>query len=334
MAVSKRLRFEILRRDKHTCRYCGGKAPKVSLHVDHVVPTTLGGSDDPKNLVAACIDCNSGKSATPADAPTVQNVADDALRWSRAMQQAAKDIEVGELSYKAELAPYFDSINSNWTAWLPDDWKSSISTFMRCGLPWQAMDEFVSIALNARTNDPWRYFCGCCWRHIRKVRERATEIVEDDSATASEPAEVQEPQVTYTTRWTADEIQNHLECVADFVGQALDEFVCDRHDEHCEDIVCRLNDLAYRWGRARGIALNPPYHGLKTEWSEAKVQRLHEAAVDLLRKYDPEHGERLLTCEHAAWETLCGDPLCTVEMSATAIGMMPPVGYYDPDLGG
>ena len=57
MPVSKRLRYEILRRDNHACRYCGGTAPDVVITVDHVVPVALGGSDDAGNLVAACKDC-------------------------------------------------------------------------------------------------------------------------------------------------------------------------------------------------------------------------------------------------------------------------------------
>ena len=56
MAVSKRTRFEVLRRDNHTCRYCGQSAPDVKLTVDHVLPVALGGHDDPTNLVAACKD--------------------------------------------------------------------------------------------------------------------------------------------------------------------------------------------------------------------------------------------------------------------------------------
>ena len=87
MAVSKRLRFEVLRRDNHACRYCGGSAPDVTLTVDHVVPVALGGSDDPSNLVAACRDCNSGKSSVPPDAVLVSDVSQDALRWARAMEQ-------------------------------------------------------------------------------------------------------------------------------------------------------------------------------------------------------------------------------------------------------
>lgn len=89
MAVSKRLRYEILRRDNHTCRYCGATAPDVPLRVDHVVPVALGGSDTPENLVTACEPCNSGKSATIACSDVIANVKDDTLRWSRAMRQTA-----------------------------------------------------------------------------------------------------------------------------------------------------------------------------------------------------------------------------------------------------
>ncbi|MFD9276847.1 HNH endonuclease [Streptomyces mirabilis] len=64
MAVSKRLRYEILRRDRYTCRYCGASAPDAPMRVDHVTPVALGGTDHPSNLVAACEPCNSGKSSS------------------------------------------------------------------------------------------------------------------------------------------------------------------------------------------------------------------------------------------------------------------------------
>lgn len=64
MAVSKRLRFEILRRDGHRCRYCGAGALAAPLTVDHVTPLALGGTDDPSNLATACEPCNSGKTST------------------------------------------------------------------------------------------------------------------------------------------------------------------------------------------------------------------------------------------------------------------------------
>lgn len=58
----RRARFAILARDNFTCRYCGRKAPNVELVVDHVVPIAAGGTNDDDNLVAACVDCNAGKS--------------------------------------------------------------------------------------------------------------------------------------------------------------------------------------------------------------------------------------------------------------------------------
>lgn len=48
----------VLARDAHKCRYC--EAPAVCT--DHVEPLIAGGSSADDNLVAACIECNSGKS--------------------------------------------------------------------------------------------------------------------------------------------------------------------------------------------------------------------------------------------------------------------------------
>lgn len=62
MAISPRKRFAVLHRDGFTCSYCGRRPPRVVLHVDHIEPRAKGGSDDEDNLLAACIDCNQGKS--------------------------------------------------------------------------------------------------------------------------------------------------------------------------------------------------------------------------------------------------------------------------------
>jgi hypothetical protein len=114
MTVSRRLRFEILRRDNHQCRYCGAAAPDVKLTVDHVVPTALGGGDGPENLVAACQDCNAGKAASSPDAPLVADVKERALRWSRAIQTA---IEI-RMSDRAERDAYVDAFDVAWREWI------------------------------------------------------------------------------------------------------------------------------------------------------------------------------------------------------------------------
>lgn len=61
--VSARVRFEVLKRDKFACQYCGAKAPEVLLEVDHVVPVAGGGTNDIANLLSSCKPCNGGKGA-------------------------------------------------------------------------------------------------------------------------------------------------------------------------------------------------------------------------------------------------------------------------------
>lgn len=63
IAISKKLRFEVFKRDSFACVYCGASAPTVVLHVDHLKPVASGGDNDIMNLVTACFDCNAGKGA-------------------------------------------------------------------------------------------------------------------------------------------------------------------------------------------------------------------------------------------------------------------------------
>lgn len=61
-SISQKLRFEVFKRDKFTCQYCGKKAPDAILNADHVKPVAEGGTTDILNLITACVGCNSGKS--------------------------------------------------------------------------------------------------------------------------------------------------------------------------------------------------------------------------------------------------------------------------------
>lgn len=59
--ISKKIRFEVFKRDKFTCQYCGQKSPDVVLHVDHINPVAGGGDNDLMNLITSCFECNIGK---------------------------------------------------------------------------------------------------------------------------------------------------------------------------------------------------------------------------------------------------------------------------------
>jgi len=65
--LSKKVRFEIFKRDNFNCQYCGRTPPNVTLEVDHIMPVSDGGDSDEDNLVTSCFDCNRGKAATPVE---------------------------------------------------------------------------------------------------------------------------------------------------------------------------------------------------------------------------------------------------------------------------
>jgi hypothetical protein len=65
--LSKKVRFEVFKRDSFTCQYCGAQAPDAVLRVDHINPVAGGGDNDILNLITACEPCNQGKGARALD---------------------------------------------------------------------------------------------------------------------------------------------------------------------------------------------------------------------------------------------------------------------------
>lgn len=192
MAVSKRTRFEVLKRDNHTCRYCGGSAPDVILTVDHVTPVALGGSDKPDNLVAACKDCNAGKASTSPDAPVVADVQQKAVEWGRAIARY-NQIRGQERHARQE---FVDGFREAWDGWrcglslmnpegqpfpLPTDWESSLWQFYATGIDEDELVDAVQISCghrNVHPDDAWRYFCGVVWRKVEEMHAGAAALLQ------------------------------------------------------------------------------------------------------------------------------------------------------------
>lgn len=70
-SLTKKTRFEVFKRDKFQCQYCGNTAPEVVLNVDHIDPVANGGSNELINLITSCFDCNQGKKARLLNDDTV-----------------------------------------------------------------------------------------------------------------------------------------------------------------------------------------------------------------------------------------------------------------------
>lgn len=191
MAVSKRTRYEVLRRDNHACRYCGQMAPEVNLTVDHVMPKALGGSDNPDNLVAACRDCNAGKSSTMPDDPLVADVSQRAVEWGKAIT----DYNAAQMADRKKRAAYVRRFEKAWNVWRwgrpedrkpiprPSDWEPTIWQFYALGLPIWELEDAVKISASNQMVDvdrTFRYMCGVLWNKVNAMHEGAKSILETE----------------------------------------------------------------------------------------------------------------------------------------------------------
>lgn len=194
MAVSKRTRYEVLRRDNHACRYCGAMAPEAELTVDHVMPKALGGSDAPDNLVAACRDCNAGKSSTMPDDPLVADVSQRAVEWGKAIADYNR-AQMGDRRKRATYVRRFEKAWNNWTFRdragdrhhlpKPSDWEPTIWQFYGLGLPILELEDAVKIACGNQMvaeDRTFRYMCGVLWNKVNDMHEGAKSILEAGDA--------------------------------------------------------------------------------------------------------------------------------------------------------
>ncbi len=75
------IREYLLEKYKRTCAYCGRS--DVSLQVEHIIPSSRGGSDRVSNLTIACSECNQEKGDKTAEEfghPEVQEQAKESLK--------------------------------------------------------------------------------------------------------------------------------------------------------------------------------------------------------------------------------------------------------------
>lgn len=167
MNVSKRVRFEIFKRDGFTCRYCGRKSPQVVLELDHIVPISQGGHNDPMNLATSCYDCNRGKSDK-----MLSEIITGEDPHDRALEILEKERQLKE--YEIVLEQRIERIEND-LAWLLKQWRldEEETTIVRNSLEdFSAydLDKALRIAYS-RTNGYGksfiRYYCGI----MRKWRE-------------------------------------------------------------------------------------------------------------------------------------------------------------------
>lgn len=195
MSISVRTRFEVFKRDRFTCSYCGRTPPEVLLEADHIIPRAAGGSDDIANLTTACATCNRGKAARLLEegtAPvvgraTVEELAERLEQGKAYMELLGGLASLVDRQHQMVIdawAKAFGAVpveKDDGTYWSFDNaygnelWPNehSIKRFLR-GLSFEGVLDAVSIAAEKMGGQPGqaatRYFYGVCNRSIREGR--------------------------------------------------------------------------------------------------------------------------------------------------------------------
>lgn len=120
--LSKKIRFEVFKRDSFTCQYCGAQAPDAVLCVDHINPVAGGGDNDILNLITSCEPCNQGKGARTLDDNSV--IAKQKAQLDE-LNQRREQLEM-MLSWRQALA----SIDEDYIAAFEDHFRAATG----CGL--------------------------------------------------------------------------------------------------------------------------------------------------------------------------------------------------------
>lgn len=172
--VSKKVRFDVFKRDGFQCQYCGKVPPTVILEVDHVDPVANGGNNDIDNLVTACFDCNRGKSDRLLSSipKTVNEKAEILAEREEQLRAYHEIVRKKQMRLESEVNQVSDIYSIFAPEYeLTDLAKVSVRRFietlgvvevedamMVAGQRWSRMDSKI-----------FKYFCGVCWNKIRRM---------------------------------------------------------------------------------------------------------------------------------------------------------------------
>lgn len=174
MAITKKLRFEVFKRDDFKCAYCGKSPPEVTLEIDHIHPKSKGGKDDINNYITACFDCNRGKRDIPLD--RIPNKLIDNLEVLKEKEDQIKEyrkfIQKIERRVRKDIEDVAQVYRENYPGYdLSDQFKNtSIRKFLQL-LPKHEVIDSLRLAVSRKDNDgegAIKYFCGVCWRKIKR----------------------------------------------------------------------------------------------------------------------------------------------------------------------
>lgn len=169
-SISKKLRFDVFKRDGFQCQYCGSTPPAVVLELDHIHPVSKGGKGQEDNLITSCFDCNRGKAAgLLTTAP--QSVADKAAVIAEKMAQLKAFEKMQRAKRKAEeesIDMVEQAYSNHFDGYVfMDRFRESVRRFLQSMTVYEAVDAMNRACLKINHEQKaLKYFCGICWNKI------------------------------------------------------------------------------------------------------------------------------------------------------------------------
>lgn len=170
-AISKKIRFNVFKRDGFCCQYCGSKPPTVVLEIDHIHPVSGGGDNAADNLITACFDCNRGKSdgLLSSIPPSLEERA--AILTEKREQIDAYGRLIKSIKRKEEKS--IDAVQDVFSTYFEGfsfstKFRESVRVFIQ-KMPIDEVEQAMHTACSRirRRDDSIKYFCGICWKLIR-----------------------------------------------------------------------------------------------------------------------------------------------------------------------
>ena len=170
-ALSKKIRFDIFKRDYFTCQYCGDTPPKVVLQVDHINPVKLGGTNEQDNLITSCQPCNIGKGAgSLSNIPqSLKNKAENIAEKEEQIKGYNKILKKQAARIEKESWSVIDALYGK-----QETTKSRFTTVKRfiVALGVYEVLEAAEIAEQKHLNisGTFSYFCGICYNKLGREK--------------------------------------------------------------------------------------------------------------------------------------------------------------------
>jgi hypothetical protein len=171
-SLSKKLRFEVFKRDDFTCSYCGKSPPQTILEIDHIDPVSEGGNSDINNLTTSCFDCNRGKGKIKLNriAPGIK----ENLELLKLKEEQLSEYRKYVKLIQKRVIKDINEVNKVFQNYYPeykfsDSFRTSVRNFLKT-LPVDIVCENMETSCLKVNDDPGyatKYFCRVCWNQIK-----------------------------------------------------------------------------------------------------------------------------------------------------------------------